>query len=208
MNVRALKRLSLMLPLLGGLSACIAPAMQPPPPPSKAQTHVQALPLEDVDLVGMSHAIGDALAAELRKNRPNFNKRKPVLATTFVNLGNLDSSSELGLILSDQVAARFTQHGYAMVETKMRSQIAIQPKKGEFILSRDIEKLSHAHKAYAVLVGTYSTGTGVVYLTTKLVQIKNNQVLASVNAKLPMGTTTRDLLIETGCCETMGMVGS
>ena len=152
----------------------------------------------DVDLIRMSHAVADALVAELRKNHPSFHQRKPILVTTFVNRNDLDSSSELGVLISDHVGSRFTQQGYRVVEPRLRNDLAIRKERGEFILSRDINKLSADNKAYAVVVGNYTQTKSVLDFTARLVQIKDRQVLASVDAKIPLGADIRDLLQANG----------
>lgn len=168
-----------------------------PPPAGGAQPGTinavqQGVP--EIDLVSVSHAIADSLSAELRKNHPWYHPRKPMLMTTLVTLSDLDTSSELGLLMSDQISSRLTQQGYAIVETKMRSDLAIRNTAGEFILSRDIMKLSQDHKAFAVVVGNYTMASQVIYLTARIIQIQNHQILASVNAKLPLERNTRELL--------------
>ena len=152
----------------------------------------------DVDLIRMSHAVADALVAELRKNHPSFHQRKPILITTFVNRNDLDSSSELGILISDHVGSRFSQQGYRVIEPRLRNDLAIRKGRGEFILSRDIEKLSADNKAYAVVVGNYTETKSLLDFTARLVQIKDRQVLSSVDAKIPLGVDLRDLLMPTG----------
>lgn len=167
-------------------------ASGPPPPVMLAPAGPQ-----EIDLVSTSHAIADGLIAELRKNVPSYHPTKPLLMTTFVGLRDLDSSTELGMLLAEQVSSRFTQHGYAIVETRLRGDLSIQPLRGEFILSRELDKLSRQHQAYSVIVGNYTQTRGSLFLTAKIVQLQSRQVLASVDAKLPMEPNTRELLIET-----------
>lgn len=185
--------------LLGG---CYDPLHSNPP--------VAAIPVQqdagDVDLVSVSHQIADAMVAELRKNHPSFHKRRPLLMTTFVNLNRVDVSSELGLLMSDQVASRLTQQGYTIIETKMRDQLAIRHNQGEFILSRDIDKLSQQYQAFGVVVGNYTETRDTVILSTRIIQVQDKMVLASVSAKIPKTRSTRDLLIETDCCATLPVV--
>ncbi len=176
-----------------GLAGCV-------PPPTVVAARQAKMPVvqSEVDLIRMSHSVTDALVAELRKNHPSFHRRKPILVASFVNRNILDNSSELGLLIADHVASRFTQQGYAVVEPKLRRDLAIRKEHGEFILSRDIDKLSQDNKAYAAVVGSYTETRDVLDFTAKIVQIKSRQVLASVDAKVPLGATTRDLLINSG----------
>lgn len=151
----------------------------------------------EVDLIRMSHALTDALVAELRKNHPSFHQRKPLLVTSFVNRNFLDTTSELGNLIADHVASRLTQQGYTVVEPKLRKNLAIRQNQGEFILSRDIEKISQENKAYAVITGTYTETRDVLDFTSRIIALNSRQVLASVDAKVPMGVTTRELLLNT-----------
>lgn len=202
--VKRFTLLSLLLALTASVSltGCMDPMY--PGPAAVAGNSVDA---GDVDLVSVSHQIADAMVAELRKNHPSFHKRRPILMTTFANLSRLDVSSELGLLMSDQVASRLTQQGFTIVETKMRDQLAIRQNQGEFIMSRDIDKLSQQYQAFAVVVGTYTRSRDTLFLTSRMVNVQDKTVLASVSAKIPMGRSARDLLIETDCCTTLPVVG-
>ena len=160
----------------------------------------------DVDLISMSHAIADALVAELRKNHPSYRRHKPLMVTSFVDLADMESSTELGLLLSDQIASRMTQHGYSVVEAKLRHELSIKPGQGEFILTRDIEKLSNEYRAFAVVAGNYTLGRDILYLTIRIIRVKDKQVLASVNAKIPMGMGTRDMLVDTASSPSLRVV--
>lgn len=202
------------LVLAAGFAGCTVPP--PPPPTMVAAPPILAGPMvmetlppkidAEIDLIRMSHAVTDALVAELRKNHPSFHRRKPILVASFVDRISLDSSSELGILISDHVSSRFTQQGFRIVEPKLRENLAIRKEKGDFILSRDVEKLAQENKAYAVVVGTYTETRDLLDFTAKLIQIVDRQVLASVDAKIPLGTTTRDLLLNTGGGTPMSIV--
>lgn len=204
------------LVLAGCLGGCVgAPPPLPPPPaipvgagPISPMMNEGLPPKIDaeIDLIRMSHAVTDALVAELKKNHPSFHRRKPILVASFVDRNSLDSSSELGLLISDHVSSRFTQQGFRVVEPKLRENLAIRKDKGDFILSRDVDKLAQENKAYAVVVGTYTETRDLLDFTAKLIQIIDRQVLASVDAKIPLGTTTRDLLLNTGGGTPMSIV--
>ncbi|MGN7613180.1 FlgO family outer membrane protein [Magnetococcales bacterium HHB-1] len=170
----------------GGVTQNIAPP-QPAPP-------VFAEP----DIVEVSRRIADSLVVELRKNHPNFQRRKPMIVASFVNLNHVDSSSGLGLLMAEQISARLTQQRYTIIEAIMRNNLSVRQRHGTFILSRDAEKIARENKAYAVVAGTYSQSRDSLYVTAKIVKIQNRHALASVSAKLPIGSTLQDLLIETG----------
>ena len=199
------------------LGGCVLEPLHPPPP--AIAVPVDPVPVgpavsemlppkidAEIDLIRMSHAVTDALVAELRKNHPSFHRRKPILVASFVDRVVMDSSSELGLLIADHVSSRFTQQGFRIIEPKLRENLAIRKDREDFILSRDVEKLAQENKAYAVVVGTYTETRDLLDFTAKLIQIIDRQVLASVDAKIPLGTSTRDLLLNTGGGTPMSIV--
>ncbi|MBF0187123.1 MAG: hypothetical protein HQL50_04275 [Magnetococcales bacterium] len=196
-----------LMVLMAGLSGCNSllnqPNMTPGQPPALHNPAASTLPMHpqahrEVDIVEVSRRIADSLVAELLKNHPSFQRRKPILVTSFVDLNNLDSSSKLGLLMAEQISARMTQQRFTVVESRMRNNLAIRSRQGEFILSRDTEKIAAENKAYAVIVGNYSYSQGLLYTTSKIIQIRNRHSLASVSAKVPVTSPTlRDLLVET-----------
>ncbi|MBF0124859.1 MAG: hypothetical protein HQL60_05955 [Magnetococcales bacterium] len=154
---------------------------------------------QDVDLVDLSHKLADALAVELIKRYPSFmQQNNPILVASFVTRGDLDSSSELGLLIADHIASRLTQQGFTVLEPKLTREIALRVQQGDFVLSRDIDKLPKDYKIYAVVTGTYTQTYGMVDFTTRMVRLQNQQVLASVDARLPIGLVTHDLLRDVG----------
>ncbi|MBF0417570.1 MAG: hypothetical protein HQL86_04905 [Magnetococcales bacterium] len=186
--------------LLAAVMGGCAPGFQGQP--ANGSSIVQS----EVDLIRMSHALTDALVAELRKNHPSFHQRKPILVTSFVNRGQLDSTSELGNLIADHVASRLTQQGFTVVEPKLRKSLAIRQDQGEFILSRDIEKINHDNKAFAVVTGTYTETRDTLDFTSRMIALNSRQVLASVDAKVPVTGSTRELLINTNSGTNMPVV--
>ncbi|MEO5377618.1 MAG: FlgO family outer membrane protein [Magnetococcus sp. DMHC-6] len=180
------------------LAAALAGGCVPPQSYNGEGQNAAASEMAEVDLIRMSHALTDAMVAELMKNHPSFHRRKPILVTSFVNRNSLDHSSALGLLIADHVASRLTQQGFTIVEPKLRNNLSIRKDEGEFILSRDIDKLSKENRAYAVIVGNYTEQRNILDLTTRMIQISTREVIASVDAKVPLGDNTRDLLIQVG----------
>lgn len=152
----------------------------------------------EADLVRVSYALADALVAELRKNHAPLGQSQPILVATFVNRSNLDFSSEMGLLMADHVSSRMTQHEYTILEPKLRKEFSIRKDHGEFMLSRDIDKLFLENKAYAAVVGSYTESRNFLDFTVKIVEIKTRHALASADLRLPLGNNARDLLLNLG----------
>jgi len=113
---------------------------------------------------------------------------------TFVDLDRLEHSSTLGRMLAEQVAARFTQQGYPVIELKLRGSVFVQEGKGELLLSREVKELSLAHNVQAVVVGTYASGPGRLFLNLKIVRPTDNRVLSAHDVAMDLDETTTTLL--------------
>lgn len=147
--------------------------------------------VQDADLIGANHSAADALLtrAPWLKER-----RDPLLAATFVDINNLETSSGLGRVIGEQIGSRFTQQGFTVVEIKMRSNIFIKEGSGEFALSRSIREISQSHNAAAVIAGTYAVGRQSVFVQARLIRATDNLILASYDYALPLGPDVRALV--------------
>ena len=121
-------------------------------------------------------------------------KDAPLIVATFVDLDRLEHSSTLGRMLAEQVAARFTQQGYPVIELKLRGSVFVQEGKGELLLSREVKELSLAHNVQAVVVGTYASGPGRLFLNLKIVRPTDNRVLSAHDVAMDLDETTTTLL--------------
>ncbi|MBF0399175.1 MAG: hypothetical protein HQL90_00235 [Magnetococcales bacterium] len=168
------------------------------PRPGSSFLEVPAAANGEADLIRVSYMLADALVAELRKNHPPLGQYQPILVATFVNRSNLDFSSEMGLLVADHISSRMTQHEYTVLEPKLRKEFSIRKEHGEFMLSRDIDKLFLENKAYAAVVGSYTESRHFLDFTVKVVEIKTRHALASADLRLPLGENARDLLLNLG----------
>ncbi|MBF0124858.1 MAG: hypothetical protein HQL60_05950 [Magnetococcales bacterium] len=117
-----------------------------------------------------------------------------ILPATFVNLDNLGQSSALGRLLSQQVASRLTQHGFSMVEAKVRHNMLVRNRGGEFLLSRELTQMANQFKAQAILVGSYSVARSRLYVNTQLIRLSDQVVVASSDFSMTMDHDTQVLL--------------
>ncbi|QXL85509.1 FlgO family outer membrane protein [Comamonas sp. NLF-1-9] len=117
-----------------------------------------------------------------------------VLVASLVSVDRLGESSRLGRICSEQIAGRLVQRGVPVVEVRLREQLALQPAQGELLLSRELQAVSQAHAARAVLVGTYAVSARQVYISLKLVRPEGNLVVAAQDYALPMSADIQTLL--------------
>lgn len=145
----------------------------------------------DVDLVGESYRAADALLA----NTPWLREQQaPLLVASFVNINSLENSSALGRIVAEQIASRFAQQGFTVIELKLRNNIFIKQNAGEFALSRDVQAISRSHNAAAVIAGSYAIGRHNVYVNARLIRAPDSLILAAYDYSIPLGPDARALL--------------
>jgi TolB-like protein len=131
-----------------------------------------------------------SLSANLRREMP---KQVPILVATLVNIDSLTESSRLGRMVSEQLQARLSQHGYSVVELKLRGNLFVKQDQGELLLSREIKDITLNHKAQAVVVGTYAVASNNVFINLKIVGT-DNILLGSYDYSLDIDANTKVML--------------
>ncbi|WP_372740680.1 FlgO family outer membrane protein [Neptunomonas sp.] len=145
-----------------------------------------------VDLVDVIDNVSSALLSSAVKG---MSKERTILATSFVNIDDLQESSTFGRLVGDTVASDLVNSGYNVMEVRLRNSLFMQPRLGEFMLSRELRNVGAEHDAQAVLVGTYAIGGDYVYVNVRLVSVVNSQVLSSHDFRLPLNRDIRKMLM-------------
>ena len=127
-------------------------------------------------------------------NFSNSGGNAPFIVATLVNIDQLEQSSTLGRLISEQVASRMSQLGYGVLELKVRNGVYMKRNEGEFLLSREIREVAAAHNAQGVVVGTYAEGANLLHVTLKLVDPSSSLVLAAHDYTLPLNRQVKSLL--------------
>ncbi|MCS5588571.1 MAG: FlgO family outer membrane protein [Candidatus Thioglobus sp.] len=158
----------------------------------------EVITTEEPSLHDQSYEVVDELISYAEKNSDfsgvSLNSNSPFIIASFVDVNQMDQSSAFGRIISEQFASRFSQKGYYVVELKLRKDIFIKEKEGEFMLSRKIKEITRNHNAQAIIVGTYATGENNVYITTKMIDPPTNRIISSYDYRLPISEDVRKLL--------------
>jgi len=118
----------------------------------------------------------------------------PFIVATLVNIDQLEQSSTLGRLISEQITSRMAQLGNDVVELKVRNSVFIKRNEGEFLLTREIKEIASAHNAQAVIVGTYAESATLIYVSLKLVNPATSRILAAYDYALPLDRQIRSLL--------------
>ncbi|MBF0358353.1 MAG: hypothetical protein HQL70_07070 [Magnetococcales bacterium] len=128
-----------------------------------------------------------------------FDRSSRLMLTSFVTLDDLEKTSSLGRLMAEQIGARLTQQGFTIIDPRLApDNIQIVPKSGEFMLSRDVLKLSTKHDIQAVVAGHYTvaqTADGVkLFVNIKIIRASDNVVLSSLASGVVINQAIRSLL--------------
>ncbi len=101
-----------------------------------------------------------------------------VVVATVVSQDDLDRSTALGRLVSEQVAGRLAQRGLAVREVKLRGTLYVARNSGALLLSRELSEIARSHDAEAAVVGTSARGAQGTWVSLKLVRLADARVLA------------------------------
>jgi len=141
------------------------------------------------NLIDVAYEIAEELERQAYPPLLPRHPQQPLLTTTFVSNDNLDETSQFSRIMQEHLTSRFVQRGYTVREVKLRNELEVAPLSGEKILSRNIADLQPQQKAQAVAVGTYSIANRVIYISARLIDPVNANILSSVDRRLRMDAT-------------------
>lgn len=142
----------------------------------------------DTDLISFSYTIAEKLVASALPPLVPHHPDMPVLVTTLVDNSDLNQTSAFGRVLQEHIASRFVQLGYTVREVKLADTLHIEPRSGETMLTRDPSEIRKSQQAQAILVGTVSRANRILYISARLVDPANNNILATDDYKICMDT--------------------
>jgi TolB-like protein len=79
------------------------------------------------------------------------------------------------------VGTRLVQLGYSVKEINLRNTMKINQGDGETILSRDLSQISPDQPTQAILAGTYSIDNRTLYITAKLINPVNRNIISAMS---------------------------
>ena len=157
--------------------------------PPKDSWQYKPRPLTDV--IKSSYLAADALIAQIE---PKFSPETPFVTATLVDINRLDASSPLGRLISEQVAARFAQKTFHILELKLRNDIYMKRNEGELVLTREVREIARRHNAKAIIAGTFADSYDRVFVNIKVIDFETNVVLGAVDYFLERDELVRSLL--------------
>lgn len=138
------------------------------------------------NLIHVAYSIAENLERQAFPPLLPRHPQQPILTTTFVNNNNLAETSQFSRVLQEHLTSRFVQLGYTVREIKLRNELQIEPLNGEKILSRNLSQIQQKQTAQAISVGTYSVADRAIYLSARMIDPTNSNIISSVDYKLIM----------------------
>lgn len=142
-------------------------------------------------MIGASYQAADVIISAMGGA---LDPAKPVLVTSLADEENLDESSPFGRLLAEQVASRLITAGYSVHEVKFGEVLSVARGRGEFVLSREADRIAVSAGAQAVLAGTYTTAANQVFVNLKLIRADDGRVMAAHDFIVPMDENVRVLV--------------
>ena len=126
-------------------------------------------------------------------------KDTPIVFASLSNTNNLNTSSPLGRIVSDQMMSYFVEKGFDNVsEIRLRRSLYMRESgkgaSGEFLLSRDARAIAETREVGAAVTGTYAEGDKRVIVTARLIEIATGKVIAARDVAVPKSSNVRSLI--------------
>lgn len=107
-------------------------------------------------------------------------RTEPIVYSSFAELGDLSTTSAFGRVLGEVIGSRFAQHGYRILELRLRKDtLKTAEGAGELALSRDIRHIRETWHAQAVITGTYHLIGDKAVVSARVVNTADNSIIAS-----------------------------
>jgi TolB-like protein len=174
----ALSRLFLSLALPFFVAGCSAFNCTP------LEKHLGA----EKNLINLAAQIAEELTRQANPPLVPLQTELPILTTTFVNNNDLKETSRFGRILQEHLTSRLVQLNFSVQEIKLRETLLMREQSGEIMLSRNMQDLSgqKSLSPQAIVVGTYSHTDRVMYISARLINPKDRNIISSTDYRLCM----------------------
>lgn len=122
------------------------------------------------------------LAEQLERNTDVEAKEFPTILSTIVELDSLGGST-LGRLIGEHMLHQLHVLGWNTTDIRITNNVYVQPE-GEFVLSRDLERLRKEHEAANILSGTYTVTKDGVLLSLRITELKTGRLISSAQTRL------------------------
>ena len=135
--------------------------------------------VDGINSAGKFNRIISTIANQLTKNRNFLNiSQNKIAITSFVSLNNLDETSVIGRMISENLIHEMQVRGYSIIDFKTMDNIKIE-KDGDYIFTREIEKLRKEYFVNFVLSGTLTEYKDGIMVNARIINMKDHSVVST-----------------------------
>jgi TolB-like protein len=151
----------------------------------------------ETNVAGKINYIVSQLGKQLTQNRDFKNiKNKKIAITSIVSLNNYDETNIMGNIISENLIHEMQVRGYSIVDFKTMGNIKVN-NVGDFVFSRNINKLKSEYELDYVLSGTSIKYKNGIVINARIIDMVNNTVVSTgqiwISNKIIKSVIPRDL---------------
>jgi TolB-like protein len=139
----------------------------------------ESVPFQSVNEAGRINQLVANLGKQLTQNRnfKNISNNK-IAITSFVNLNDFENVGVVGNIISENLIHELQVRGFKVIDFKTMDAIKVQ-QKGDFIFSRNAEKLRKKYDINLVLTGTCTSYKRGVVVNARIINMKDHSVVST-----------------------------
>ena len=124
-----------------------------------------------------TYKAAEALVAQAEAARM-ISKDTPIIVGSFSDINNVEETSALGLVVSEQFVTRLVQLGFNVSEVKLRDQMNLK-QDGEFVLSRDTNDITKTYNVAAIVSGTFAKAQDGVLFNSRMIAAQDGKLIAA-----------------------------
>ena len=122
--------------------------------------------------------LSEQIVSELVEQNDELGSDQPLLVATPVLLGSLNETNAVGLQLQQGLIAALHGRHFNLVDINVGDNIRVTPQ-GDFLLTRDWQKLPSGIAVEHVVVSTMSMNARGLVVNARIVNITNNRVVSA-----------------------------
>lgn len=159
-------------------------------PEPKVSTEDNMVYIPQHGLTGNQHSVLlseyiEQISNKLIANLSNETKHAVVGITSFVDFSNdLGTLTPVGNIVAEHFTTELFQNGFTVSDYKVKSAISVTPQ-GDFVFSRNADKLGSSESMTHVLTGTIMYQQTGLLINARIVNFDNKWVISTASGFIP-----------------------
>jgi len=147
---------------------------------------------DDENLIEVSYDAVENLLIDLKQPLPAGSL---IVINSLVNVDNLSQSFSFGRIMSDQISSAFHKAGFRVMGMELPTEIFVKNDAGILNLSDTTKEALNNEGAKALVIGSFAPGRHNVYVSLRIVEIDDQNLIATSDFTVPIGPDARRLLL-------------